>query len=145
MVKHTQTIHRQLPVNIAKFLRTPILKNIWERLPLIFNSISHDPLITKLFVYDARDDVLSLIFPYTLVEQKDWLEKVFRKSCFEIMQQIYRRILTPKCDFNKDAKQLYWNRTSAWVFSCKFAAYFQNNFSQEHLQMAASVELTNQC
>ena len=27
------------------------------------------------------------------------------------------------------AKQLYWNRTSAWMFSCKFAAYFQNNFS----------------
>ena len=28
-----------------------------------------------------------------------------------------------------NAKQLYWNRTSAWVFSCKFAAYFQNCFS----------------
>ena len=27
------------------------------------------------------------------------------------------------------AKQLYWNLTSAWVFSCKFAAYFQNTFS----------------
>ena len=25
--------------------------------------------------------------------------------------------------------QLYWNRTSAWVFSCKSAAYFQNTFS----------------
>ena len=23
------------------------------------------------------------------------------------------------------ALQLYWNHTSAWVFSCKFAAYFQ--------------------
>ena len=35
-----------------------------------------------------------------------------------------------KCDFNKVAKQLqlYWNRTSVWVFSCKFAAYFQNTF-----------------
>ena len=30
--------------------------------------------------------------------------------------------------------------TSAWVFSCKFAAYFQNNFSQEHLWTAASAE-----
>ena len=28
-----------------------------------------------------------------------------------------------KCDFNKVAKQLYWNHTSTWVFSCKFAAY----------------------
>ena len=25
--------------------------------------------------------------------------------------------------------QLYWNHTSAWVFSCKFAAYFQDTFS----------------
>ena len=29
--------------------------------------------------------------------------------------------------------------TSAWVFSCKFIAYFQNIFSQEHLWVAASV------
>ena len=30
---------------------------------------------------------------------------------------------------------LYWNHTSAWVFSCRFAVYFQNTFSyeQEHL------------
>ena len=26
------------------------------------------------------------------------------------------------------ALQLYWNHTSAWVFPCKFAAYFQNFF-----------------
>ena len=35
----------------------------------------------------------------------------------------------PKCDFNKVAKRLNWNRTSAWVFSCKFSTYFQNTFS----------------
>ena len=29
-------------------------------------------------------------------------------------------------------------RTSAWVFSCKFAAYFQNTFYKEHLWAAAS-------
>ena len=29
---------------------------------------------------------------------------------------------------HKVALQLYWNHTSAWVFSCKFAAYFQNTF-----------------
>ena len=37
----------------------------------------------------------------------------------------------PKCDFG--------NRTSAWMFSCKFAAYFENTFFQEHLWVAASV------
>ena len=43
-----------------------------------------------------------------------------------------------KCDFKNVALQRYWNRTSAWLFSCKFAAYFQNTFSQEHLWTAAS-------
>ena len=53
------------------------------------------------------------------------------------MQQIYRRTPMPKCDFNKVAKQLYWNRTSAWVFSRKFAAYFQNTFYWEQFWTAA--------
>ena len=59
------------------------------------------------------------------------------------MQQIYRRTLMRKSDFNKVVLQRYWNRTSEWVFSCKFATYFQNTFSQEPLWRAASV-LTNQ-
>ena len=46
------------------------------------------------------------------------------------MQQIYGKAPT--------AKQLYWNHTSAWVFSCQFAAYFQNTFSLEHIWKAAS-------
>ena len=39
--------------------------------------------------------------------QKQSSRGVFRKRCFENMQQIYRRTLIPKCDFNKVAKQLY--------------------------------------
>ena len=54
------------------------------------------------------------------------------------MQQIYRRTTMPKCDFNKVALQLYWNQTLAWVFSYKFAAYFQNIFPLEHLWRTAS-------
>ena len=53
------------------------------------------------------------------------------------MKQIYRITPMPKSDFNKVAKQVYWNHTSAWVFSCKFAAKFQNNFFSEHLRMTA--------
>ena len=44
----------------------------------------------------------------------------------------------PKCA----ALQLYWNHTSAWVFSCKFAAYFQNNFSSEHLWTASGFNMS---
>ena len=39
----------------------------------------------------------------------------------------------PKWDLNKIALN-----TSTWVFSCKFAAYFQNTFFWEHLWVAAS-------
>ena len=44
----------------------------------------------------------------------------------------------PKCNFNKVALQLYGNLTLVWMFSCKFAAYFQNTFFQEHLWTTAS-------
>ena len=35
----------------------------------------------------------------------------------------------PKSNFNKVAKKLYRDRTSAWAFSFKFAGYFQKTFS----------------
>ena len=54
------------------------------------------------------------------------------KTYFENMLQIYRRKPMPKWDFNKVAMQLDWNRTLVWVFSYKFAAYFQNIFSQRY-------------
>ena len=62
------------------------------------------------------------------ISQKQPSRGVLRKICSKNMQHIYRRTPKPKCDFNKVAKQLYWNCTSAWVLSCKFAAYFQNTF-----------------
>ena len=65
--------------------------------------------------------------------QKQPSRGVLVKRCSKNMQQIYKTTSMPKCDFNKVAKQLYWNRTLAWVFSCKFASYFQ-----EHLWVAAS-------
>ena len=49
-------------------------------------------------------------------------------------------VKVPIISIYKFSLQLYCNRTLAWVFSCKFAAYFQNTFSQEHLWMAASVQ-----
>ena len=59
---------------------------------------------------------------------------VLRRRCSENMQQIYRKTPMPKSDFNKVAFQF----TSTSVFSCKFAAYFQNTFSQVHLWKTAS-------
>ena len=56
--------------------------------------------------------------------QKQTSRGAFKKRCSENIQQIYKRTPMPKCDFNKVTK--------VWVFSCKFAAYFQSDFSQEH-------------
>ena len=78
--------------------------------------------------------------------QKQPPKCVFKKRCSENTGLISKRTSMPKCDFNKVAKQLYWqlywNRTSAWVFSCKFAAYPQNTFSLKHLWVAASANST---
>ena len=79
--------------------------------------------------------------------QKQSSRGFLEKRCSENMQQIYRRKRTGEhprrssisCNFNKVANQLYWNHTSAYVFSCKFATYFQSTFSYEHLLGAASV------
>ena len=78
----------------------------------------------------------SLLDPFSTIArrrrrkyQKQPSRGIPRKKCSEDMQQIYNRTAMPKCNFNKVAKQLYyWNHTLAWVFSCKFAAYFQNTF-----------------
>ena len=42
------------------------------------------------------------------------------------MQQIYRRTLTQKCDFNNIALQLYWNHPFAKGLACTFTSCFQN-------------------
>ena len=45
------------------------------------------------------------------------------------MQQIYRRKSMLKCDFNKVAShKVHPNRTSVWVFFCKFAVFFRTPF-----------------
>ena len=50
------------------------------------------------------------------------------RRCSENMQQIYGRTPIAKSDSIKFALQLYWTHTVVWVFSCKFAVYFQSNF-----------------
>ena len=72
----------------------------------------HKTLSTWLRV---NSEILSLIS--WSINQKQPSRGVLWKQCSENRQQIYRRTLMPKCDFNKVAKQLYWNHISAWVVS----------------------------
>ena len=66
----------------------------------------------------------------------------FRSSHPEVLLQKgvlkISRKFTGEHPWRSAISQLYWNRTSAWVFCCKFAAYFQNIFSKEHIWTATS-------
>ena len=64
--------------------------------------------------------------------QKQTSRVVPRKRCSGNMQQNDSRTPIPKCDFNKVAFQLYWSRTLAWVFACKFAVYFRTPFTKNN-------------
>ena len=76
--------HRCFPVNIAKCLRTPILKNMYEKLLLTLTIIFYN-----ISVWLKTEN------------QKHPSSGVLRKRCSENMKQIYRKTLMPKCDFNK--------------------------------------------
>ena len=69
----------------------------------------------------------------SLTIQTQSFKGVLMKRCSEISS----RTPMSKCDFYVDAKQLYWNHTSTWVFASKLAAYFHNCFSRsatEHIK-----------
>ena len=78
-------------------------------------------MIPKRPIFKSNSSIISN-------EQKQPSRDVLPKRCSRNMRQIYRRTPMSKCDFNKIAKQLYWNHTSAYVFSCKFATYFRTTF-----------------
>ena len=73
------------------------------------------------------------LFLRSLNGQKQPLRGVLGKRCSENMQQIYRRAIMPKCDFNKVALQLYRNHTLEWVFSCKFGQTFAGSYWKSKL------------
>ena len=87
-----------------------------------------------------RESLKAVSYRYAI--QKQPCGDVLRKKCSENMQPICKRTPMLKCDFNKVSKQLYWNLTSAWLFSCEFAAFFQNAFSWQHLSRTASAYWT---
>ena len=56
-------------------------------------------------------------------------EVFFRKGVLKICSKFTWEHPCQSLISIKLLNQLYWNYTSAWVFSSKFAAHFQNNFS----------------
>ena len=86
-------------------------------------------LIIKLYIAGHNIYVENIFRHIDTFFQKQPSRGVLRKWSSKNLQQMYRKKPMPKGHFNKVTLQLYWNCTLAWVFSCKFATYFQNTFS----------------
>ena len=66
-VKYIQSFqHSCFPVNIAKFLRTPILKNIWQRLLLVIPWCHDISWKTRLHLNNIKKASISHIFLYAI-------------------------------------------------------------------------------
>ena len=131
LIYFVRTHHKNyLPKKLFQqtFFQTPGLFQDFSkkwRNPRIFQDTFQIPVLFRI-----RDN---LWFRTMSNIQKQPSKGATKKMYSKNMQQIYRRTQMPKCYFNKVALQFYWNHTSAWLFSCKLAAYFQNIFSQEHV------------
>ena len=141
MSKHHQLIEEKINVKCNSITLERVLE--WKLLGVTLDEhLQLDKHISKLltYCYSSRSVLKkserytpwpvwkqpteSLVFSrqdYCNNLQKQSFRGVLEKKYPENMQQIYRRTLMPMCNFNKVAF-----RTSAWVFYCKFAAYFQN-------------------
>ena len=109
------------------FLSFPNYLYYVEEPGIIFTIISIELVVLFLEATNKPSVNISPKF-FKFKMQKQPFRGVPRKKCSENMQAIYRRTPMPKCDFTKVVLRLYWNHTSAWVFSCAFAVYFQNTF-----------------
>ena len=85
------------------------------------------PKISLLISFYSGRSLNVFKFVFCMIRRS--LSNVFlQKGVLKIYNKFTGKHLCRKKDFNKVALQLYWNHTSAWVFSCKFVAFFQNTF-----------------
>ena len=110
-------------VDIAKYCSIGNLQEFTNYLKKVKGLMSNYISVHVIITIDCYSKILMLISFLVLsvwiffsFVQKQPSKGVPRKRCSENMQQIYRRTPMPNCDFNKVAKQLYWNHTSTWVF-----------------------------
>ena len=81
---------------------------------LLYGGLNH-----IIFVF--RKLLFLICFVYIIFGVKSLFSKSFFGVInFLLIRRYYGYSLT------NHTLQLYWNHTLAWVFSCKFAAYFQN-------------------
>ena len=107
-----------------KFLKIPRKTIVWQS---IFNNIAGLwPVFSckffEIFLKSFFDRTSSVVFSaFQMLSWDSWFSHhmYYWDNCLlELTWFTYYLI----------AKQLYWNHTSAWVFSCKFAPYFRTPF-----------------
>ena len=89
----------------------------------VINKLLHTQVCIR-----RKNLVFALVLLIHFFEQKQPSWVALRKRCSKNMQQICGKTPMLKCDFNKATLLLYWNCTSLWMLSCKFAGYFYNAF-----------------
>ena len=98
-------------------------------------------VLKRRFVFWLQTTKIKLIYFFTellIILKQTKLSANLSQKIFENTKKEFSFVSLVFRSLTQDAKQLYWNNTSAWMFSCKFAAYFQNTFSWEHLWVDAS-------
>ena len=93
-------------------------------LQLIFNSYAFESYKTRC----SNEYCSNMKFNFQKQPTRGVPKKGVLKTCSKFTGEYPCREYPYPCDFNKVALQSYWNQTSAWVCSCKFAAYFHNTF-----------------
>ena len=95
----------------------------WNNFYYEVREISIESEFTNLKGTCATKSRKSIYFTEAAIQRCSY-KKVFWKYAAN-----FGRTPMPKCDYGELVLHLYWNRTTAWVISCRFAAYFQNTFS----------------
>ena len=84
--------------------------------------------LTKyIVIFRIWMDNWGILFANLEQVQKQTSRGVLTKGCSETMQQIEKKEKKHLC-----RSQFYWNHTSVWVFSCKFAAYLHITVSNDN-------------
>ena len=129
----------------TEVMATPVRPYIycWQTM-IIFLTVARKVFEFQILKHFLKSSSSKTPWAIFVIARSSHSEVFIRKSVLKICSKFIgghpcRSVISIKL-----LKQLYWNRTSTWVFSCKFAAYFQNTFSYEYLWVATS-EANDMC
>ena len=117
-----------------KFLRTPFLQNTCGRLFLLLQRFDFPKLSSNHSKPDSSDNDELFSKNRNMKIRSSPPEVLLWKGVLKICNIFTEEHPSWSVISINLVKQLYWNHTSVWVLSCKFAAYFQNTFLRTPLE-----------